>query len=380
MDPIIDLASHHTTSHSLIQLTYLTSELSNMNQPVNMDSVVAVDVGELSEIDNRLIYSSIIDIIDGINLPKINNRAENKLRNLLAICPNLRSKQFKSSWTVGDMLNYDDLNWNVLDVAAGPGSWSAVMLNRFPSCRVTGYTLYHKKARFRWYSFLLRHPRFTAIYGDLIIDSRNPASRSKLIPYNHFDLCICDGGDYLEGETDMEIKMMDKLRLLAAQLLTCLRCGMIGSHAVVKLFRIDNVNTQHLVNLMGCAYERFTVIKTVTSRSMSNECFLICLNRRVEVEQVIEQLNHYLRVDTRPEVMLDPNVSQELRLTGELILQQYHHSIKQALLLYDKLNKFSNRVEMFNYINYCKTSNREWVVEDRKDVNIEILKILLSIR
>lgn len=379
MDPLISICSHPVTIDTIISLQYFNSSLDRMTDkyvPTPIESVVPT---ELTHIDNKL-YTVLRDIVDGIKIPILNNRAENKLRNLLAACPNLRSKEFRSEWTVEEMLIEPNLDWKIIDIASGPGSWSSILLNRYSSCSVTGYTLAHTNPAFRWYPFLLPNPRFTGIYGDVIQDSINPSQRSRLIPNQEFDLCLCDGGTDIEGIDDLEVRMIDKLRLLAAEFITCLRVGKIGSHAVIKLFKIGIINTQHLINLMACAYENCSIIKLITSRSMSSEHYLICLNRRSNVESVIERMEPYLTITERPIVLLDPIVREYIERVCSMRTvntdQAYNHAIRLHRIL-ESLDQESHS----DYYQYLKKirKTREWTIPSHKNVDVATLKTLLKI-
>jgi 23S rRNA U2552 (ribose-2'-O)-methylase RlmE/FtsJ len=375
MDPLLNVCSSPISRDTIIELHYYQSNLKDITLQQPIRPINQVEDTILTDLDDSH-YTIIRDIVDGINLPKNNNRAENKLKNLLAICPNLITNQFKSQWKVKDILKDCDLNWNIIDIASGPGSWSSLMLNRFPSCTITGYTLYNRIPSFRWYPFLLNNPRFTGIYGDVIAESLKPSSRSKLIQDDSYDLCLCDGGTDLEETDDLESRILFKLKLLAGELITCLSVGKVGSNAVIKIVKLDIVNTQHLVNLMGCAYERFTIVKLLTSRLLSSEFFLICLNRKSEVAEVISRIRTYLTATTRPSVTLDP----KFKIVIDRILREVNARVDEARQQALKIGHIISDKEDYSRILGQIYGTGRWVVPSHSKLNSLQLRTLLKIK
>lgn len=376
MDPLLELSSSRIHMNSLIELEYFTSSLDRLTDkyiPTPIESAVPTELSNMY--DNT--YTTIRDIMDGITLPKINNRAENKLRNLIAMCPNLITKEFRREWTVAEMLTITDIDWKIIDIASGPGSWSSLLLNSYPSCSVTGYTLDSFNPDFRWYPFLLPNPKFSGIYGDLIEDSIDPSKRSRLIQDNSFDLCLCDGGVDIDGVDDLEDRMMDKLRLLTAEFITCLRVGKVGSHALIKLFKIGIINTQHLINMMACAYDHCAIVKPITTRSMSSEAYLICLSKRTNYRSSINAMNDYLTIKKRPVVLLDPIARDYMNMQCIIRKANNDEAYDQAIRLY-KTIKNMEEDEQHKFLTKAK-KNKDWVIPSNRNINLLTLKSLLKI-
>jgi 23S rRNA U2552 (ribose-2'-O)-methylase RlmE/FtsJ len=368
MDPLLRIASNPVYPHTVIKLPYFTSSIESMTE---LEEPYGEKPSQLYD-EITLNYNKIRDLVDGLLLPHVNNRAENKLRNLLTICPNLLRppSEHKDEWTVKEILTPYNPHLKVADIASAPGSWSALMLNTYPNCTVFGYTLWTSNPQFMWYPFLFRHPRFTAHYGDVVADNLNNS-----IPYmDHFDLCLCDGG--AEGGRE-EIDMM-RLNLLAGQFISCLRMGKPGSSAAIKFYRLRYTEVKYLINMMACAYERATIVKLLASRSLTREYFVIFLNRKDDITEVLNNMIPFLSDYKRQSLKLDPKFLKfnqycidslkKIGDDGSRIVDIIKEMTKEDEGIVDKLHHETQQ------------GSRKWVIPAYKRVDNGTLRTLLKIK
>ena len=386
MDPLIELCSHIVTADSVINLPYYSVmgvelvvgqlDLSGYKVELEVDD-------QVEELNDNYTTSLIRDIVDDINLPKVYNRAENKLLNMITICKWLvesPSERVLNGYTVGDLLLSSDNSrpLRVYDCAAGPGGWSAWMLSHYPNSTVVGFTLKGDDSNFYWYSRLMSHSRFYGYYGDLFTEWESHTTMAKEVHFNGqgADLFTSDGGLWYEDlVTDNKaydrsveqrrIVIAGRLQLIVAEILAALNVTRPGGSIIIKLFNIDNPVLHQLLTVVGSCCQYSTVVKLITSRSQNREMFYLGLYRKVDVSREIELLKGVLNNWSELYPMsLVANIPVDVQQFFDMVVKSEFDSHLRTV---DLSNRLLEMLRDRGMIKIGKPINRRAVIELGKD-------------
>lgn len=182
------------------------------------------------------------------------------------------------------------------DVAAGPGGFTQYLQYRFPNAKGYGMTLRNEKLD--WSTKFLDMTRFTPFYGtdntgNLYTNWEQFVQFTLTNQPQGVDLVTADGGFDLEDTRDKTLLHRQEFlssRLLLTQALVGIGCTKIGGNFVVKVFdTVTNISAQILFILAQC-FESIIVFKPVTSRPANAERYVICRNRRQNVQSYYQLL------------------------------------------------------------------------------------------
>lgn len=422
MDPLIELCSGVITDSSVINLQYYqVGELEFDLQPLNIDEYstqltnIKDDVGEL---DNAYNINLIRDLVDGINLPKTYNRAENKLLNMLLICKWLVepvSSRVTEGYILGELYHSNNQRpLRVYDCAAGPGGWSSWILAHYPNSEVVGFTLKGDDPNFYWYPHLMSHPRFHGYYGDLLVEWR---SHTDMIKNSIFkdnggaDLYMSDGAWRYENmmkraqqesttstnsdnsnEDGADLYMSDgglsyemlrpgevydrsiehrkvvasgRMRLILAQILAALNVTAVNGSIIIKLFNVDHPVLHQLLTVIGSCCQYSTIVKLVTSRSQNREAFYIGLYRKSDVSREISILSDIL---DRWEMLYPMRIVTEIpTLTRQFFDYVVNVELENHLQAVDMSNRLLEFLMESGYIHGEENMNKRVIM--KKNLN-----------
>jgi cap1 methyltransferase len=189
----------------------------------------------------------------------------------------------------------------ILDLAGGPGGFSEYFLWRCERpLKIVGSTL---AARAGGISYRLE--RFNAsarskldqlqlVDGDLLSAAfRRELSSFWSKPKQH--LVVCDGGFDVAGKEDRQEEL--HTRLIAAELSVAVASVARGGTVVCKLFSLHTVSMVSVLHLVGSAFERWTLVKPVSSRPTNSEQYLVAVSMRLdedEADHVVSRLNEFV--------------------------------------------------------------------------------------
>lgn len=182
------------------------------------------------------------------------------------------------------------------DVAAGPGGFTQYMQYRFPNAKGYGMTL--RSEKLDWSTKFLDMGRFTPFYGpdntgDLYVNWESFIQFLLGQQPKGVDLVTADGGFDLEDTRDKTLLHRQEYlssRLLLTQALVGIGCTKIGGDFVVKVFDTVTNISAHVLFILAQCFEKILVFKPVTSRPANAERYVICRNRRVEVQSYYQLL------------------------------------------------------------------------------------------
>lgn len=185
------------------------------------------------------------------------------------------------------------------DVCAGPGGFSEYILwRRKWYAKGFGFTLKDDND-FKLGDFLagpseVFHPYYGPKEDGDVYDSENQLAFRKLIMSQTKNLGVhfmmADGGFSCDGKENIQ-ELLSK-RLYLCQCLVALMIVRHGGHFVTKLFDVFTPFSIGLIYLMNQCFEKISIFKPNTSRPANSERYLICKNKKENVEAVARHLFH----------------------------------------------------------------------------------------
>ena len=195
---------------------------------------------------------------------------------------------------IAGVFSYDQRQSNdqlvFCDVAAGPGGFTQYIQYRYPQAQGYGMTL--AKPGLDWSTKFIDMSRFDAYYG--------PDNTGNLYTnYEHFisrvlskqpagvNLVMGDGGFDLEESDDKTLLHRQEFlssRLLLTQALIGVACTGVHGNFVLKVFDTVTEFSAHVLYVLAQCFERIQIFKPVSSRPANAERYVICWNRRPEVQ------------------------------------------------------------------------------------------------
>ncbi|KAJ3028550.1 UNVERIFIED_CONTAM: hypothetical protein HDU68_001420 [Siphonaria sp. JEL0065] len=159
----------------------------------------------------------------------------------------------------------------VVDLCAAPGSWSQVLERKVGRvCKAQG------KGQARIVAVDLQQmapiPGVIQLQGDITKQSTANAIKREL-GNELAQLVVCDGAGDVTGNFEMDEYVQAQLILAALNISTTLLAP--SGAFVSKMFKSRQVD--YMVAQMKLFFERVSVVKPRSSRSSSNEHFIVCL-------------------------------------------------------------------------------------------------------
>lgn len=245
---------------------------------------------------------------EGISRSIFSTRAGIKLANIDAIT-GLTGELFDNVNTTSDTPLV------FADVASGPGCFTQYLHYRFPKSFGYGITL---RGPLDCNPKFVDMSRFESFYGekdtgDLYDYTLDFQTRVAEATGTGVGLLLADGG--IEGFENQEYASS---RLLTCQAFLGLTAVASGGNFLCKVFDTVNRYTVELLYCVCMCFEQVCIIKPVTSRPANSERYLVCKNRRDDIDAVVdiveEAMNSYtlrkyldslLVVDSVPRTFVD---------------------------------------------------------------------------
>lgn len=218
--------------------------------------------------------------------------------------------------------------------------------------------------------FLHKNPQVKILYGsDNTGDLYKPQNiYQTMIDVGQYkcDIITGDGGFDFSNEFNNQETNMSKL--IYAQLITALICQKKGGTFILKIFDINYLITQNILNIIMAYYQNVYIYKPCTSRIANSEKYIICQNYRpidylswtqlLSVLYLWNNLNHKgLTIDYLfNQNLLSPEIQLIKNINTYIIQNQIIHIQNTIYLIQNPPNKEWKQENIKNQIILAK----EW--------------------
>lgn len=243
------------------------------------------------------------------------------------------------------------------DIASGPGSFTQYLQYRYPLAKGYGITL--REPSLDWKSSIIDQSRFTAWYGPSG-DGDLYQNWSGFVRYvltqnpRGVDVVTGDGGFDLATSREQEFRSS---RLLLVQALVGIQATKIGGSFVVKVFDTVTELSAHIIYLLALCFNEVILFKPVSSRPANAERYLVCRERRNNVQEPVQILQSAalsytddLYLSSILASVLPPNFVAWLGRNNNFSLQrqaEYTEKILQAVVTPPEPNNKVNLAKAF---------------------------------
>ena len=200
----------------------------------------------------------------------------------------------------------------------------------------------------------------------------------EVIGKHQCDLVTADGG--FDFSNDFNNQEEQSIKLIVAEILTCIQLQKQGGNFVIKLYDIHSFLTIQLLYILKELYDHITFIKPLSSRPANSEKYLLCCNFKgtthAEFPFYVEQLTNLLnKINT---------YSLPIKVPSEFIYDVIEYNAYYILRQIIQINKticfidlFKNDKDDVNFLANLKvqlTKAIKWCNKYNISINLETLR------
>lgn len=322
--PPIDLTPHYTSSTSYIGTLYCDIMKYNTLQSAK-DSFEDIDVSKFGAARDAT------NPFEKIGKSIFMNRAGTKLANIDAV-HHITNHIF----TLDNQRTTEPMTF--CDLAGGPGAFTQYLQYRFPNSKGYGITIRTQERGLNWNTNFINTDTFSIFNGP--DDTGNLYTNT--IPFIDYvrsqqpygvDFIVADGG--IEAPKNQEFLTS---RLIMCEATIGLGCTKVGGNFVVKVFDTVTHISAQLIFILSQCFDGILLFKPVSSRPANSERYLLCMNRRQNVQPYFnilkDSLNQYgtdIYVTSLFSNTLPPTFTDWLIRSNDTVLNQQSTSIRHIL-------------------------------------------------
>lgn len=280
---------YNNVDELIFDINYVTIDIKEQIEPIYCDINkynILQKVKDTFNNENFIQARNITNPFENIGRSIFINRAAVKLANIDAVY-----NVTKDIFTWNKKISNE--NFTFADIAAGPGGFTQYLQYRYPNSIGYGITL--KDKNLDWSTNFLNMKRFKTYYGpdntgNLYSNWDNFINFVLQEESNGVDLITADGGIDVEDTNLYSKQEFLSSRLLLTQVLVGIRCTKVGGNFVLKVFdTVTNLSAQ-IIYLLSRCFSNILIFKPVTSRPANAERYIICKDRKENINDIYNML------------------------------------------------------------------------------------------